>query len=221
MSKFNLLIIAWISLSPLFPFNANVSPQPTMQLSQEAAPGLGMFKPDFFNNHKLGFYGKPNFEKAPDEHVPYDSLLFEKTETGLNIAYAPPYFVPAIMKLDYEVLYLRVVSVKRDFYEVVVNEITGQTSYIDKYSGEIFYWPDFLLQVNSVIQIFPENNPVRTKGLAAASEVNTNYSFLHPISIKNDWMEVELLDDSFQRLETGWIRWQECGELLITFSLFS
>lgn len=183
--------------------------------------GLGMFKPDFFNNRKLGFYGNPNFDKTVNEHLPNDSLVFEKFEHGINISYAPPYFVPAIMKLDYEVLYLRVISIKHDFYEVLVNEMTGQTTYIDKNSGTINFWPEFLLKMNSVEQLDPDSNPVKIKGLLHASEVITKYSFLRPVRVKNEWLEVELLDENFQKVDTGWIRWNACGELLIRYSLFS
>ena len=183
--------------------------------------GLGMFAPDFFYRKLLGFYGNPNLEKSVNEHLPTDSLAFVKTETGINISYAPPWFVPAIMKLDYDVLYLRTVTIHGEFIEVVVNEASRITTWVDRSAGRLIYWPDFLLTMNSVKQLRPGDNPVKIKPLEHASLVSTEYTFLRPTAIRQQWLQVELTDKNFIKIGTGWIRWQENGSLIISYSLFS
>ena len=95
--------------------------------------GLGMFKPALFENYAFYFYGNINPDKPVYEHSPVDSITFQPVEGGgFAIATAPPWLVPAHLKLDYDILYFRIVSVSDSFVEVIVNETNGQTAYIDR-----------------------------------------------------------------------------------------
>lgn len=183
--------------------------------------GLGMAIPKFYENSVLYFYGNPNLEKPVSDHTPTDSLVFKHSEMGMEITYAPPWFAPAHLKMDYELLFIRVLSMNREFIEVMVNEFNGQTAYMDRTQNELRYWPEFLLTINSVEPLSPQNNPVRVKPLSYAGLVSTPYSFLKPLRISDQWMQVELLDDSFKSHGKGWIKWREDGRLLITYSLLS
>lgn len=183
--------------------------------------GLGFFKPDFFNFSVFYFYGNPNLQKSVQEHTPTDSIVFKRLEYGFDIQYAPPWLVPDHLKLDYDMFYFRVQSVGQDFVEVVVNTHTQTTAYVNRYAGETIYWPDFLLNINSVEFIDAEAQPVRIKPLLHAGEVNTSYDFMRPLLIQNDWMFVELQNDNFQSVDKGWIQWKKDGKLLITYSLLS
>jgi len=183
--------------------------------------GLGMATPKFYENHVLYFYGNPSLEKPVSEHAPTDSLVFKRSEMGVEITYAPSWFAPAHLKMDYELLFIRVLSVNRDFIEVMVNEFNGQTVYMDRTKTELRYWPDFLLMINSVEPLSPENNPVRVKPLSYAGLVSTPYSFLKLLRVSDQWIQVELLDDNFKSHGKGWIKWQENGKLLISYSLLS
>lgn len=183
--------------------------------------GLGMITPKFYENSVLYFYGNPNLEKPVFDHVPTDSLVFKRSEMGMEITYAPPWFVPAHLKMDYEILFIRMLSINHEFVEVIVNEFNGQTAYMDRAQNELRYWPEFLLSINSVEPLFPENNPVRIKPLSYAGLVSTSYSFLKPLRVSDQWMQVELLDDNFKSHGKGWIKWREDGKLLIKYSLLS
>ncbi len=199
-----------------------ISHTPALQRQSYQPPmGLGMLVPGFYDFNVIYFYGNLNLKKPVSEHAPTDSLVFKRSERGVEIAYAPPWFVPAHLKLDYDVLFIRIVSVHSDFIEIVVNKTNGQRAYVDRDKSKIKYWPEFLLTINSVEPLYPQNNPVRVKPLSHAGLVSTPYSFLKPLKISNQWMQVELLGDGFKSLGQGWIRWQENGKMLITYSLFS
>lgn len=187
----------------------------------EKQMGIGMTRPDFFQNKVLYFYGDPNFDKSVIDHSPYDSLVFSQSELGFKISYAPPWFVPAHLKMDYEVLYLRTLSLHSEFIEVVVNETMGQTAFIDRSRSKLIYWPEFLLSIHSVEPLAPQDNLARVKPLTHASPVSTDYDFLRPIRISNQWIYVELLNDQLQSAGKGWIKWRENGKLLIRYNLFS
>ena len=184
--------------------------------------GLGFFKPDFYKATVLYFYGNPNWEKSVQEHTPTDSITFEKTEYGnFDISYAPPWLVPDHLKMDYDILYFRIQSISRDFVEITVNIIDQRSSYVSRFDGEIIYWPDFLLSVNSVGFIDGKEQVIRIKPLPYAGEVNTKYNFMQPLIIKGDWMMVRLVDDNYKTVGKGWIQWKKEDTLIIKYSLLS
>lgn len=193
-------------------------------VKKQAEPimGLGMFTPNFYENKTLYFYGNLTQGKSVQEHTPTDSITFKQREYGgFDIATAPPWLVPDHLKLDYDMLYFKVKSISHDFLEVVVNTTNNQTSFVDRYSGKLQYWPEFLLSIHSVEFHQPTNYKVYIKPLDDAGTVATPYSFMRPIKIQNEWMYVELIDDDFNNKGNGWIRWRKDDKLLITYNLLS
>ncbi|MBL1213231.1 MAG: hypothetical protein HND52_07740 [Ignavibacteriae bacterium] len=188
---------------------------------QKSKMGLGMAAPNFYQNNVLYFYGSPNLDKAVNDNSPTDSVVFKRSEIGFEIAEAPPWLVPANLKMDYETFYFRIISIQYDFLEVVVNETNNQTTFIDRNKSKILFYPEFLLTVNSIEPINKQDNLVRIKPMPHVSPVNAEYDFLRPIRVKQEWIYVELLSDDFKPNGRGWIRWSKDGYLIITYSLFS
>ena len=184
--------------------------------------GLGMFIPHFSEQSVLYFYGNPHLEKSLRNLTPIDSITFKKSEYGgYDIATAPPWLVPDHLKLDYDLLYFNVQSVTQEFVEVTVNTTNQQTAYVSRYAGKMNYWPDFLLNVHSVEFPDPDKKNIYEKPLMYAGKISTPYSFMKPLRITNEWMYVELLDNSYQPLGNGWIKWTKEGKLLVRYSLLS
>lgn len=184
--------------------------------------GLGFFQPNAFDHPVLYVYGPPRHTKSILEQSPQDSIVFGRTEYGsTDILSAPPWLVPAHMKLDYDIFYLKIIGLTQDMVECEVNTVTGETRYFDRRRGQVIYWEDFLLGVHSVE--WPDNQPamVRIKPLAHASLVQAAYSFMHPIMIRGDWMLVELWNNDFEQTGSGWIRWKDGQQLLVNYSLLS
>ncbi|WP_178987006.1 hypothetical protein [Winogradskyella schleiferi] len=182
--------------------------------------GLGLFSPNMLENKTLFFYGNLNLEKPITEHTPTDSITFKRSKYGsFNIATAPPYLVPEHLKLDYDILYFKVVSVSQDFLEIVVNSKTQQTAYVNKQAGEFQFWQAFLLSVNSVEFAKPDIQNIYIKPLSNSGMVNQPYSFMKPLKVKQSWMHVHLLNDAFKTVGKGWIKWQDHEKLLITYNL--
>ncbi|MEW4925556.1 hypothetical protein [Algibacter sp. 2305UL17-15] len=184
--------------------------------------GLGMFIPNLGEENALYFYGHLNFEKSTQEHFPIDSITFKKSKYGgFEIATAPPWLVPDHLKLDYDMLYFRVQSVSGEFVEVTVNTVTNQTSFVHKYDGKIQYWPEFLLGVHSVEFLNSEAQAIYVKPLDHAGKLSVPHRFMKPLRIANEWMLVTLLDDNFDTIGKGWIKWIHDNKLLISYSLLS
>lgn len=183
--------------------------------------GLGMFKPDFYNQRVLYFYSNPNLRKAVNEHAPIDSLVFKQTERGVEISYAPPWFAPAHLKLDYDVLWMRAQSVGHEFVEVTVNETDGRSFFVNRFSGKLHHWPEFLLSVHAIELHRDHPQPVRIKPLEHASTVQTPFYSLQPQRVSGDWVEVEIMDANYTVTGRGWVRWRKEGALTVNWSLFS
>ncbi len=194
----------------------------TITRDRKTPMGLGFFKPDFSNNPVLYLYGNPNFEKSVLEHVPTDSIIFKRLERGsFVITYAPPWLLPDHLKLDYGFLYFRILSISGDFVKVIANTHSQRITYVSRVTGDILYWPDFLLGINSVEFVNGREQTIRNKPSHQAGEVNSKFQFMKPLQIKDDWMMVRLVDDKYKTVNIGWIQWKKDGELLITCSLLS
>ena len=201
---------------------SSLAPKISSGNSLNKAMGIGMFIPELANLKPMYFYGDVNFDKSIQEHFPIDSLTFMRKENGgYEIATAPPWLAPDHMKLDYDLLYFRVVTVTDDFLEVVVNTKTLQTRLIDKRAGLLKYWPDFLLGVHSVGLLPEANQAVHSRPFRESGIITSEFSFMKPIKIKNSWMYVELWNDDYTKSGNGWIQWQKDGKLMISYSLLS
>ena len=199
---------------------ANISKQPESVPSNDL--GLGFFTPNFFEHSVFYFYGSPNLEKSVNDHFPTDSIVFEKREIGgFKIDQAPSWLLPEHLKLDYDILYFRIHALGTDFAEVVVNAANGNTRYIDLRQGKILLWPEFLLSVSTVAFVPNSFQQIKIKPLEHASTVKSNFSFMRPVLVKEEWLLVRLLDSDFKATGEGWIRWRKEGHLMISYSLLS
>jgi hypothetical protein len=190
------------------------------QKNEQTEMGLGMAKPDFYNKRVLYFYS-PNLEKSVLEHTPADSIVFTQTEHHhYDISYAPPWFYPEHLKMDYEILYMKVLTFSREWIEVEVNRETGLSSWISASDVEVLFWPEFLLTVFSIENLDPHENLLRIKPLSHASEFHIKeYEFLSPVMIKDSWIKVNLMDDDFNKVGEAWLQWHSDRKLLIDYSL--
>ncbi|HNS12486.1 MAG TPA: hypothetical protein PKM97_07695 [Bacteroidia bacterium] len=188
--------------------------------ADDVSMGMGLFYPSITENNVLYFYGNPNISEAVIEHPPIDSIVFYKTEHGnMDISYAPPWLVPEHLKLDYDIIYFKVLSISSDFAEVVVNSTNSQVAYVSRYAGTVSLWPEFLLGVYSVEFISETERPLLIKPLSHASEVNIKYDIMKPKVIKDDWMQVELFSDDFVSVGFGWVKWKDGPKHLLRYSL--
>lgn len=184
--------------------------------------GMGYFIPNYYEDPVLYFYGNLNLEKSLMDHPVVDSITFKRNKYNqFEIATAPPWLVPDILKLDYDMLYFKIESITEEFAEVVVNRANNKTSFVSRRAGKVVYWPDFLLGVHSVE--FPQGSghKVRIRPFDASGVDSSPYEFMRPLQIKGDWMQVLLMDNEFKKTGKGWIQWKKDGKLLVLYNLLS
>lgn len=181
--------------------------------------GLGFFKPNFFKYPSLYFYGTITQGKSASQHFPQDSLSLGRDQYGdFALVSAPPWLWPEKMNQPFGIFYFKVTAVGREFITVEGNSKTGQTAILNKEQGQLLYWPEFLLSISTINFLEKAKQTIKIKPLDHAGEVNQEYAFLKPILVQDQWMQVELTDQNFKTLTKGWIRWQQNGKLLISYS---
>ena len=181
--------------------------------------GLGMAAP-MMELGAFRFYGAPDMKALPVVSQATDSLVFAKGEHFTNITSAPPWFVPAHMKLDYDLLLLKVITLSRNWVEVEVNSIDGTTRWVDRQELAFITWPEFISTVGSVEIIDPETNPIRIKPLDHASAMADGAdALLKPLAVQGDWLMVGTSELADRIAPTGWVRWRRGEQLLVTYNL--
>ncbi|MFZ1806759.1 MAG: hypothetical protein WAU36_06045 [Cyclobacteriaceae bacterium] len=185
--------------------------------------GLGMMRPDFYSKKVLYFYNSPNLEKSVSDHTPSDSLVFGQSDHHqYDILNAPPWFFPAHIKMDYEVLYMKVILQGKDWMQVEVNRQTGQSAWVDASEVKLSYWPQFLLNVHSIENPDMQNNPLKVRPLEQAGLwEGAAYEWMIPVLVNENWLKVSLRDKDMRVVGEAWLHWRSDKNLLIKYSLLS
>ncbi|MCZ4318434.1 hypothetical protein O4H26_05490 [Aequorivita viscosa] len=184
--------------------------------------GEGFFSPKTDEIETLYLYNIPN-SRAGSQERPIDSITFVKRHANYadGIGYAPKNFAPFKEKLDYGLFILRVKKLGIDYIEIIINENTGETAYVNSQQGRFITWGEFFLNCHSVEFIDKNQKVFDNPMIKSAGRVvsPTNFRVRY---IMGDWMEVEILADDYNTEKgKGWIRWRKDGKLLIIYNLFS
>jgi hypothetical protein len=183
--------------------------------------GVGMVMPPLDPAQPLYVYGVPDLDTLPEALSPQDSVTFRTGPHYVDIATAPPWFVPKVMKLDYGLLHLRAKTLTHHWIEVIVNERTGATRWVDRSAVTFEPWSVFLLGVVTVEVKDPATNPVRSGPDGVAPVRARASALLRPRAVQGDWLQVDPSPLSDAQGPAGWIRWRDGERLLITYSLLS
>ncbi len=169
----------------------------------------------------LHFYNPPRIGESVDDMSPVESVRFVAGRPSVEIAEAPPWFVPEHLKMDYELLHLRVLTLTPDWVEVVGNSRTGETRWVRRPDVRFVAWPEHLLEVAAIELIDPENNPVRTRPLEESSILATTAEPLPPLAVSGDWLKVSVHHLADRMPPEGWVRWRRGDRLLVVYSPLS
>lgn len=171
----------------------------------------------------LYFYGDPSGH--PSTASPLDSLTFSSGLHHHEVAHAPPWFAPDEFKLDYDLLFLRAVSLRRYWVEVVVHTQAvrwpPQTLWLDREAVTFRSWPEFLLEVYSVEPVDLRANPLRSAPQDNAEVTASNQDDYRVIAVQGDWLFVEGADGREVGNPRGWLRWRQADRLLVRYNLLS
>ena len=178
--------------------------------------------PHLVSGERLYFYGTPDFTQLPALMTPRDSVTFGQGPYHVDIMTAPPWFVPEVLKMDYDMLFLRAITLTKNWVEVVVNRLTGETRWIDAQAVRFVDWPRFLLDMATVEMLDAAANPIRVKPLDYAGILAEAPGIpLQVLAIQGSWMQVSTNGVADRIVPTGWIRWRDGDQLLISYAPLS
>ncbi len=191
--------------------------------AQEQPIGEGIAKAKVIAGTTVFLYSGELIDDLLHHAVKKDSITFVKGAHHTEIGTAPAWFVPEWQKTDYDMLYLRVVSIARNWLEVIVNRYTGQTAWVERQALSYLNWPEFLLEVFSVELIPSKKNPLRLKPADHASVAADpgGRASLKPLAVRGDWIKVSLAGPPGTVPVLGWIRWKKGDQMWINWSPLS
>lgn len=190
-------------------------------ISQQDELGEGFFSPKTKLIKTLYLYDTPS-SRHGSQQKPIDSITFNmRNGYAQGIDYAPSNFKPHNEKLDYGVFNLRVKKLGIDYTEIIINEETGDTTYVNSQQGNFMTWGQFILNCHSV-EFLDANQKVFDHPKVKSAGRIVEPAYFKPRYIMDDWMEVEILAGDYNTVKGKcWIRWRKNGKLLINYNLFS
>ncbi|GAB5535501.1 MAG: hypothetical protein Rubg2KO_17500 [Rubricoccaceae bacterium] len=194
---------------------------PALATAQDLPLGLGVASPMALSaDHPLYLYS------SPDAPTPLDSLTVREGPHHVELATAPPWLDLEAVKLDYDLLSFRVVSLQRHRTEVIVHNRDirwpPKTMWLDRDAVGFTPWAAYWLEIHSIET--PEAAPIVASPTDAGEPVAWTEAGrpLHVLEVQHGWARVALADAT--EAETGplgWIRWHDGQRLLIRYSILS
>ncbi|MEP7268102.1 MAG: hypothetical protein ABI844_10795 [Saprospiraceae bacterium] len=169
------------------------------------------------------------FEDPPLEnfitlHTPRNNKLYKinvenfKDTFLINSSFA---FSP-----DFGILVFNVLDTLNGFYKIINVQDSLSIIYIEKNDNKLKFetWANHTTSVFS-IEFNNEINPLKRDPDISASNILLSKSIyggfiFHPKTIKEDWLKVEWEDD-YNKIQKGWIKWKENGNLIIDLIYFA
>lgn len=210
----------------LFGYTPAKGPSSHAQADDEDVLGVGIVRPRMLTGARLYFYPTlSDLDFFPDMVTPGDSLVFGAGRHQIPIAYAPPWFAPEYMVLDYDAVLMRAVTVSRYWIEVVVNTSTPRprmfphTMWVAREDVEFSFWPEFLLNVAAIEVLDAQASKLHLEPRDDARTLTLPAQpLLRSLAIQGYWLKVGEVDGS-DDAPLGWIRWRTDDRLTIAYSL--
>lgn len=203
--------------------HATVPESPTEKTMPQL--GIGVVGIKFNDKTKIRFYNEP-VETNPVKVIRF---FDDKANNCWNIAdleQQEKWLKPEVLWLDYYYFFMRCTERKGNWFKVIVNNESGKSYWIKKDSQRSFSdWKTFLSGMFGVER--PPDHPqkIRTAPADDAPEIAYDGDDCFQVkSIQGDWIEIssaDYCDDVQTPIQSGWIKWRNKDQLLITYFLTS
>lgn len=174
--------------------------------------GLGFVRVPFDRDGlRLLWNATPGFD-APA----VDSLVYQLNDGRYQLLYAPPYMGPYRLKPDYQLLYLRALSVNRFSVEVALNEDLSRRGWVSRETVEWLPWPAFLLEQEIVEPIDKEAGPYLRPTEGADKVLLRSGQVIRINSIGSEWAAVTVGPEAGNNEDANaWIKWRKGDQFLV------
>lgn len=184
----------------------------------EALP-LGVAQPTALSAKRpLYLYG------SADARTPLDSLTVREGPHHVEIASAPPWLSPEVVRMDDVLVSFHVVGITRQRVEVVVHDADirwpPSTMWLDREAIQFIPWATYWLQIHSVET--PEATPIYASSSDASDPLGRTPTGrpLLVLEVRHDWMRIALADATEAEAgPLGWIRWHDGAHLRVRYAI--
>lgn len=197
----------------------------TCSFAAESELGIGLLSVEFNETTLLKFYA------LPKNHEPVKVLEFfnDKSINSWNIKNLKnerQWLKPETLWLDYSSLVFRCKSVRGDWMEVIVNNESGLSYWLQKNSNIKFKtWETFLKEMFVIERA--KKYPQRIRRQPVDESPGIRYDgegdCFQIKSMKGNWVEVFTPGhcDNKTKIKSGWIQWRKGKSLLISYFITS
>ena len=205
------------------------TPSPELELECQNVVGtLGFADISFDASTVIRFYAKPDTSEQPAQTLRfYDDTVLKMFSFRAEGGKSYSLLRPEVHKLDYFLFDLAVKSWRKGWLEVVVDDQTNETLWVQE--SKVVRFEDWLQNMKNsfaIGRLIPENNPVRVKPDATAKEINFSGRGCFKVEqMQGDWIRVveqSHCSDTPNQSVSGWLRWRdESGCLLVEIFPFA
>ncbi len=189
--------------------------------------GVGVVFPPVESGYTIYLFNEPpDYSTSITTDAPADSIVFEGESYNLAVRHDNNMeaFRPLGYKLDYGIFFFRCKTASRFWYEIILDESSGRSAWVEANDMRFSGWAEFMLTVNSVERVDKAGNPLRVApdSKSAVIPYSKERECLEVLSIRGEWMRVRSSEVcGEQEIEDAWIQWKSGDSLLISYNLLS
>lgn len=191
----------------------------------QAPLGIGLVDVNFNDKTVIHFYDHPG-APSPARTIRFFNDESINSWSIVELKSVQRWLAPESLWLDYNSFVFRCLGRRLGWFQVVVNNTTGESYWVKSSPILLFRtWEDFLKGMFSVTRSrhFPQDLRVRPSAKSRALKLRGGDCF-DVVEMRGDWIRVnqaghcEAPDTSFR---SGWIRWRRGRTLLIDYFITS
>jgi hypothetical protein len=187
--------------------------------------GVGLVSINFDSKTVLNFYSDTT-DKEPIRTIEF---FDDKSINSINIRNLEKQKVwlqPQVLWLDYSSFDFRCRSQTSGYYQVIVNNETGQTFWLSKTNVTKFVtWETYLQGMFGIERLSDQKQKIRKTPNDSSCEIKySGQDCFNVKSMKGDWIEIrtadyckDIVENKTVIITSGWIRWRSGNKLLIVF----
>lgn len=153
--------------------------------------------------------------------VPEDSLVFKWDGKSHLIAHQPAELSPDALYPSYEICLQRALIIRDSAIGVLKSGRPDQVWWLHHEAVSFLPWDQFWPGVAAVFPRDLEANPIVVSPNDSPDNIIDVHreDILRPVEIKESWMQVDIFNSEFDQTGTGWLKWRNEDELLISYDL--
>ncbi|UZR97521.1 hypothetical protein [Chondrinema litorale] len=186
----------------------------------ETSIGIGLVKVDFDDKTVLNFYENKG-DVNPIKRIEFFNDEKIQSWNIRDLKVHQQWLRPEVLWLNYYSFVFRCISDSNDWFEVLVNQDSGQTYWIKKQDILIFNtWEEYLKSMFSIARLSTEKQSIWESPSFNSQEIEYEGEDCFQVkSMKGEWIEIYTPSHCIDKniIKKGWIRWRDNNKILVEY----